>query len=193
MNFKRFAIIASVFIGLIIVTLTTLGCIHINNALEIEEPSKIVYYVKSAVGVTRTEKESPKVFNTIKEKFNKSTNLSVFDYMAKGISLKSNPTQDYNNEFSPYSATLKENGVCLEFIYENKQSIVVEIDGNTKVVEFYSFIVEVKNSASANEIALYFSTSSGEYKDYDNAGKNPIVIVAKQKSLHKYIMSLVEE
>lgn len=195
MNFKKFAIVASVFIGVVFTLMIVLGCIHVDNSFEIDEPSKIIYYVKSSVGVERTKSESPKVYENITEKFNKSIKLTVFDYMAKGLSLNAKPGQAGSTDYSSYTATLKENGVCVEYIFSDKQSIVVEVDGNTKVVEFYSFIMEVKDSSRAKEVALYFSTSSGEYKDYANesTSKYPILIVAKQNKLYNYIMSLVED
>ena len=118
------------------------------------------------------------------------TNLSIFDYMEKGISLKAKPSQDYDNKFLPYKNLNKEEGFFLEMQYENTQTIVVEIDGDTKVVEFTGLMMQVENSARASEVALYFSTSTGSSKSYKD---NPIIIVAKQRNLYRYLNTLVED
>lgn len=192
MNFKKFAIVASVFIGVIIITLVVLACVHVNAGLKIDDPQYFKYYVNSATDAGQKDAENtPKIYNNLKKKFEKSTDLSILDYMAKGLSLKAKPTQDSENKFPSYTSNMKEQGVCLEVVFENKQSIVVEIDGGTKVVEFYSFIMQVKDSSKAEEVALYFSKSSGSYKDYTSDESNTIIIVAKQNKLYDYIMSLV--
>lgn len=190
MNFKKFAIVASVFIGFIIITMVVLGCVHVNMELEVDEPKYFKYYVNSSSdGGEKNADDSPKIYKNLNKLFKKSTSLSVFDYMSKGLSLKAKPTQDTENQFSPYATNMKEENVCLEVVFENKQSLVVEIDGDTKVIDFYSLFMIVNESSKAQEVALYFSTSSGSYKDYSSS-KEPIVIVAKTNKLYDYIMSL---
>lgn len=190
MNFKKFAIFSCVIVAIIAATMVVLGCIHVNSRLDIEEPTTFVYYLKTSVGLEKTKTDSPKIYNNLKKKVDEMTNLSIFDYMAKGISLKAKPGQDYDNKFPPYKNLNKEEGFFLEMQYENTQTIVVEIDGDTKVVEFTGLMMQVKNSARASEVALYFSTSTGSSKSYKD---NPIIIVAKQKNLYRYLNTLVED
>lgn len=190
MNFKKFAIVACSFVLIILATMITLGCVKVNSKLDIDEPTTFVYYVKSTVGVKKSSDE-PKIYNNLKKYVNEMTDLSIFDYMAKGISLKAKPGQDYDNQYI-YSYSMKENGVCLEMQFDKTQSIVVEIDGNTKVIEFTGLLMEIKSSSKAQEVALFFSTSTGESKTYDGC-ENPILIVAKQNKLYDYISSLVTE
>ena len=186
MNFKKFAIVACSFIIVILATMITLGCVKVNSKLDIDEPKTFIYYDNSTVGIKKSSDE-PKIYNNLKKYVSEMTDLSIFDYMAKGISLKAKPSQDYDNQYK-YSYNMKEKGICLEMQFEKTQSIVVEIDGNTKVVEFTGLIMAVKNSAQAQEVALFFSTSSGDSKSYKE--ENPILIVAKQNKLYKYISSL---
>lgn len=190
MNFKKFAIFSCVIVAIIAATMVVLGCIRVNSKLDIEEPTTFVYYLKTSVGLEKTKTDSPKIYNNLKKKVEEMTNLSIFDYMAKGISLKAKPGQDYDNKFSPYTSSMKEEGFCLEMQYERTQTIVVEIDGNTKVVEFTGLMMQVKDSARASEVALYFSTSTGSSKSYKD---NPIIIVAKQRNLYRYLNTLVED
>ena len=187
MNFKKFAIVACSFVVLILAIMITFGCVKVNSKLDIDEPTTFIYYVKSSVGVKKSSDE-PKIYNNLKKYVNEMTDLSLFDYMVKGISLKAKPSQDYNNKYK-YGYDLKENGICLEMQFDKTQSIVVEIDGNTKVIEFSGLIMQVKDSSKAQEVALFFSTSTGESKTYKE--DNPILIVAKQNKLYDYISSLV--
>lgn len=187
MNIKKFAIVSCCFVLLILATIITLGCVKVNSKLDIDEPTTFVYYVKSSVGVKKSSDE-PKIYNNLKKCVKEMTDLSIFDYMVKGISLKAKPCQDYNNKYK-YSYDLKEKGICLEMQFDKTQSIVVEIDGNTKVIEFTGLIMQVKDSSKAQEVALFFSTSTGESKTYKE--DNPILIVAKQNKLYNYISSLV--
>lgn len=187
MNIKKFAIVSCCFVVLILATIITLGCVKVNSKLDIDEPTTFVYYVKSSVGVKKSSDE-PKIYNNLKKYVNEMTDLSIFDYMVKGISLKAKSGQDYNNN-NKYSYDLKEKGICLEMQFDKTQSIVVEIDGNTKVIEFTGLIMQVKDSSKAQEVALFFSTSTGESKTYKE--DNPILIVAKQNKLYDYISSLV--
>lgn len=189
MNFKKFAIVACSFVLIILATMITLGCVKVNSKLDVDEPTTFVYYVKSTVGVKKSSDE-PKIYNNLKKYVNEMTDLSIFDYMAKGISLKAKPGQDYDNQYV-YGYAMKENGVCLEMQFDKTQSIVVEIEGNTKVIEFTGLLMEVKSSSKAQEVALFFSTSTGESKTYDGC-ENPILIVAKQNKLYEYISSLVD-
>lgn len=187
MNIKKFAIVSCCFVLLILATIITLGCVKVNSKLDIDEPTTFVYYVKSSVGVKKSSDE-PKIYNNLKKYVNEMTDLSIFDYMVKGISLKAKSGQDYNNKYK-YSYDLKEKGICLEMQFDKTQSIVVEIDGNTKVIEFTGLIMQVKDSSKAQEVALFFSTSTGESKTYKE--DNPILIIAKQNKLYDYISSLV--
>lgn len=190
MNFKKFAIIASVFISVIIITMVVLACIPVNFELGVDEPKYFKYYVNSSTdGGEKSSEESPKIYNNLNKLFKKSTKLSVFDYMTKGLSLKAKPTQDTEKKFSPYTTNMKEKNVCLEVVFENKQTVVVEIDGDTKVIEFYSLFMILNESSRAHEVALYFSTSTGSYKDYSSSTE-PIVIVAKTNKLFDYVSSL---
>ena len=62
--------------------------------------------------------------------------------------------------------------------------MVVNIDGNTKVVEFTGLIMKVGKSRLGKEVALYFSTSTSDSKNYS---KSPILITMDQNKLYNFI------
>ena len=188
--FKKFSIIASIIASLIVVLVVVLGCVKVNNNLKIDDPDSILVYSKSTVAKAEyTSENSPSIYNKLKNLYNNMTNLSIFDYMLSKNDINTKPTQDIDNEFKQWTNVNKENGYCVEFIYnvENKQTVVVTVDGDTKVVEFYGLIMQVEDNKGVQKIALYFSISTGSSKTYSD---NPIVVLGKQNDMLKYINSL---
>ena len=189
MNFKKFSIFASIIAALIVIMVVIFGCLRINNGLALKDPDSILVYAKSAVAKEYTEKDSPKIYGELKDLYNNMTNLNVFDYMLSKNDVNSKPTQDLDNKFKEWTNTNKSNGYCLEFIFSdtNKQAVVVTVDGDTKVIEFYGLIMKVEENAGVQKVALYFSNSTGSSKNYST---NPIVVIGKQNNLFKYLNEL---
>jgi len=190
MNLKRFSIIASVIIGLIIATIITLSCIKVDSGLDIDNPSKIIVYAKNSVGVQYSMEETPSKYKKAKKCYEDMTNLSIFDYMVTGKSLKQKPSQDINQKYETWKESNKNTFYCVELIFKEKQSVIVTIDGKTKVVEFYALIMKVDKTTTSEEVAMYFSTSEGTSKSYSTS---PILINAKQNKLYDLAKSLVEK
>lgn len=189
MNLKRFSIISAVIIGLLIATLITLSCVKVNNGLSLDDPSKIIVYAKSTVGTEYSMEETPSKYKEAKKVYENITNLSVIDYMITGKSLKLEPGQDLKQKYATWKESNKSSNYCVELIFDKKQSIVVNVEGNTKVVEFYALIMMVEKSNLGREVAVYFSTSEGTSKSYSTS---PILINAKQNKLYKLIQSTVK-
>lgn len=187
MNLKRFSIISAVIIGLIITTIITLACIKVDNGLGLDDPSKIIFYSKSTVGTQYSLEETPSKYNKANKLYKEMTNLSVIDYMITGKSLKLEPSQDVNQKYDTWKDVNKSNNYCLELIFDEKQSIIVNVDGNTRVVEFYSLIMILQKSSNGKEAVMYFSTSEGTSKNYSTS---PILVNAKQNDLYKLAKSL---
>ena len=189
MNFKKFSIFASIIAALIVIMVVIFGCLRINNGLALKDPDSILVYAKSAVAKEYTEKDSPKIYGELKDLYNNMTNLNVLDYMLSKNDVNPKPTQDLDNKFKEWTNTNKSNGYCLEFIFSdtNKQAVVVTVDGDTKVIEFYGLIMKVEGNAGVQRVALYFSNSTGSSKNYST---NPIVVIGKQNNLFKYLNEL---
>lgn len=189
MNLKRFSIISAVIIGLIIATIITLACIKVDNGLSLDDPSKIIIYSKSTVGTQYSLEETPSKYRQAKKAYEEMTNLSVIDYMITGKSLKLEPSQDVKQKLDTWKETNKSNNYCVELIFDEKQSVVVSVDGDTKVVEFYALIMIVNKTTYSHEVAMYFSTSEGTSKSYTTS---PILVKAKQNALYKLAVELYE-
>ena len=187
MNFKKFSIIASIVAGLIVIMVVIFGCLKINNGLDINSPDSILVYKNSVVAEEYNNQETPKIYNELLNHYKNMTNLNMFDYMLSKNSVSTKPTQDLDNQFKAWTNVNKQNGCCVEFLYNEKQTIIVTIDGDTKVIEFYSLIMQVSEKGGVQNIALYFSTSVGTSKTYSD---NPIVVIGKQNQLLNYVNDL---
>lgn len=190
MNFKRFSILASIIASVIVVMVVIFGCLRINNGLEIHNPDSIIVYSKSIVASGEyTQSNAPKTYSKLQELYKNMTNLNIFDYMFSNNNINTKPTQDQDNEFKQWTNVNKQNGYCVEFVYadNNKQTVVVVVDGDTKVIEFYSLIMQVEEDKGVQKIALYFSNSTGSSKTYSD---NPIVVIGKQKEFVNYLKGL---
>ena len=189
MTLKKFGIFTGIIAAIIVITTIVLSCIRVDCGLGLT-PDKIIVYSESSVGVEYTEETTPSRYNRLNSLLNSSTNLSIIDYMFRGVSLNSKPSQDIDNEYGRWSENNKSNGYCVELIFNDKQTVIVSIDGDTKVVEFYGLIFMVEDSIASREVAIYFSTSEGSSKSYTT---NPILLNAKQNKLLSYLIEINEE
>ena len=190
MNLKRFSIISAVIIGILVTTLITLSFIKVDNSLNIDDPSKIIVYSKSTIGAQYSLETTPSKYKKAKKCYDSMTNLSVVDYMISGKNLKLEPSQDVDQKYSTWKESNKSNNYCVELIFDEKQSIIVTVDGNTKVIEFYGLIMMLNKTNNGGEVAMYFSTSEGTSKSYTTS---PILLNGKQNALYKLAQSLEEK
>jgi len=191
MNLKRFTIISSIIMTIILVAIITLSCVKVDNSLKIDDPSIIRIYAKSSVPVEYSEEETPSKYNKVLKLFKATTKLSIMDYMISGRPLNMKPSQDINEplKYETWKESNKSNYYYIELIFEEKQSIIVSIDGNTKVVEFTAFIMKVQKSRFGKEVALYPSTSTQDKKNY---ASGPILLTMEQNKLYNFIDKIAE-
>ena len=187
MKYKKFSIVASIIAALIVVMVVIFGCLKVNNGLEINNPDSILVYSKSVVANEYTLEETPSVYNKLKSLYKEMTNLTVFDFMLSKNDIHTKPTQDINNKYKEWTNVNKQSGYCVVFLYNEKQSIIISIDCDTKVIEFYGLIMQVSENVGVQKIALYFSTTSGSSKTYSDS---PIVVIGKQKAMFNYVKEL---
>lgn len=187
MTLKKFGIISSVIVSILVVITIVLSCVKVNCGLMLSAPSKFLLYNETSVSIALTEKNNPGDFKKMNELYNQMTNLSIINYMVNNKAIKSKPGQDLDDKYSRWIGTNKSENVCLELIYDDKQTIIVEVDGDTKIIEFYGLIMIVNNNVIGSEVAIYFSTSESETKSYS---QNPILVNAKQNKLYKFIQEV---
>ena len=189
MTLKRFSIFTAIIAGIIIVLTVVLSCIKVDSGLGLT-PDKIIVYLEDSAGTTcynnASDQRNQKHFDEIVKRYKKMTKLSLMDYMLHGNVVDTVPGQDYDGEYDSWSYSNRQDNYCLELIFKDKQSVVVKIDGDTKVVDFYGLIMVVKKSNLSHLVAMYFSTN----EDYDTSksySNSPLLVQANQNSLLKYL------
>ena len=187
MTLKKFSIFASIIAGMIVAIVITLSCVKINNSIT-GAPDRAIAYLKSSTGVTCDETHNTTHFEKIKKLYKQMTNVSVIDYLASGESVDTYSTQDFENSQTYPSSTEKQENYCLELIFKEKQTIVVKIDGDTKLVEFYSLLFVVNDSLISSDFEVFFSQTEDfeSSKQYYNC-KNPIYLRANGSKMVKYL------
>ena len=120
------------------------------------------------------------------------TQLSILDYMLHGNVIDTMPGNDYDEEYDTWSYTDKQENYCLELIFKEKQSSVVKVDGDTKVIDYYGLIMVVKKTTLSHEVALYFSTTE-DYETTKSYSKSPILVNANQSGILKYLKTIEEK
>ena len=187
MTIKKFSIFTSIIISIVLITSIVLGCVKVDNGLDIANPDKILIYKETSTGLELTASGRPKDYKKVKNLYNEMTNLSILDHMLNGRGIKDMPSQDIDGLNGTWKESYKTSGYCIELIFDEQQSVVVNVDGSTKVLEFYGLIMRVTKTTLGEETAIYYSSSTGSSKSYSG---NPILVATKQNKLYKFIDSL---
>ena len=190
MTVKKFSILTSIIVGIIFITTIILGCVKADNGLNLSAPKSIILYNENSIIVELTKEATPSKYKTASNKYNDMTKLNMFDYMFSSKSIKDKPTQDLAQKYATWNKVNKTNKYTFELVYDEKQTVVVEIDGDTRVVEFYALIMTIDDSIFAKDVLLYFSKTKGNERKYTTS---PIIIKGKQRALYKYIATIDRE
>ncbi|MBQ3158219.1 MAG: hypothetical protein IJB98_00830 [Clostridia bacterium] len=187
MTIKKFSIFTSIIVAIVLITSIVLSCVKVDNGLDIASPDKILIYKETSTALELTIEKRPGDYKKVKKLYNDMTNLSIMDRMLNSRGIKDMPGQDIDNINGTWKDSYKTTGYCIELIFDEQQSVVVSVDGNTKVLEFYGLIMRVTKTVLGEETAIYYSSSTGSSKSYNS---NPILVATKQNKLYKFIDNL---
>ena len=149
-----------------------------------EDPMSITIYnySKATTGITTTKSNSYKeTYEELLEEFTNCSNLSVFSRAFSGANIYDKPSQDIAQE-RPTWSTANKNATTIELLFENKQSIIVTIDRNTKKIDFYGIAMVVSDSVLVHEVALYYKTNRNT-----SYTSSPILMSVKTNKLYNLI------
>ena len=113
MTLKRFTIISSIIVGIILVLSVVLSCIKVDRGVKVV-PDQFIVYNKTTAGTTYDEELRPTKYNKILNLYKNMTKLSIMDYMFKGRSLDTMAAQDLDNNYGTWREDNKSKGLCLE-------------------------------------------------------------------------------
>ncbi|MBQ4123903.1 hypothetical protein IJD44_09350 [bacterium] len=187
MNIKKFSIYSSIITAVIVIACIVCCFIVIPTPFTFEnEPKSItVYnYNKSSKGETVTKNGAySNYYNTLVKEFQKTTTFTVFERIVSGANIYKKASQDIKQTKPTWSSVKR--GVTIEISFQEKESIVVFVDGDSKLIEYYGLAMVVQPSSNVHEVSLYFNTKQdGSYTS------SPILIQMKTEKLYKLITTM---
>lgn len=161
MTYKKFGIVAIVISALIVISCIVLCFIETNNEpLRFTSAPKTIYLYNHGTQATAvTEEDNSEKFNRIFANVKDMTSISIFTRFAQGGKIDELPSQDVDCEIGYYSNALKQENLCIELVFDQVQQQLIQIDGNEKVVEYYSMLFVV-NEGGAHVVAVYLNQNT---------------------------------
>lgn len=191
MTLKKFSIISAVIAVLLIAVVTVLACVRVDNGINVDEPTKILVYAKTSTPITYSEEETPKKFNELKKLYKEMTNLTILQHAVSGNKIKKQPAQDVEGKNGNWTSSNKSSYNCIELKFDKEQKIIINVDGDTRVINFTALIMKIEDKKKVEEVAIYFSQTDVE-TDSKSYKSNPIIVKAQQNKLFEYIEKIAE-
>ena len=162
---KIFIILACVISALTASFLITVCSVKSNVGIAIGNPYSIVVFNQSTTGREVKNEETISEFN---KQMNNVTNLTVFDKLVNGVTIKNRIYQDSSGKFAKWSTDLLNKNLVIEVIYNKMQDLIVYDGDDTRVVSYYCISFVIPKTDDFTEIAVYYSITSNT----DNNEKN---------------------
>ena len=187
MNIKKFSIFSTIILSVMVIACIICCFITIPTPMEfVNDPTSItVYdYSQSTTGITasKTNTKSDSYYKLLKA-FKDTTTLTVFQRIASGANIYKKPSQDLEQKSPTWSSA--KGGKTIEMSFNEKESMIVYVDGNSKKIDFYGLAMVVSSSRFIHEVCLYFKTTANG--TYSSA---PIIIQMNTRGLYNLIKSI---
>lgn len=187
---KKFIIISAVMTASILIMLLTMCFIKTAPNFTYSQPSSVMAYAKSSVAIKNGKGDSEfspnsQTYKDLTSEVDKMFKISMFKRVIKGDTVNPVVGQDIEGKTDSWSSTLLSKNYAVAFNYKKKQRQIVNYDGDTKVVEYYGFVIILSEESSFTEVKIYFKT--GTDSSYTN---NPMLAYGNTKNLIKAIENL---
>lgn len=192
---KKYLLSVGCFLGVMLLLFILMLVVPIQEKIPVQAPTTIRVYNQSLSPKTIQPGSQKEQFDTLFSYFQNMTKVSMFERLCADNTFFSGIKQPKNGKTYAYSNTIQSKGVCMELLFEEKQSLVITIDGNTKKIETKAILFEVKPAKTAYVIQIYFginnSSTSPQYISSDG-NSYPLLTVAKTNKLYNYIVELTQ-
>lgn len=188
MGFKKFSIFAIIISAVIIAVSLTLCFVKTDTygeKLNLSAPEYFVVYDGSEAG-TKIDSSNAD-FEKLSNAFLSMTNVSIFSRLVFAGVLDEDVSQEQITNISAgyYSSTMKHQNTCIEACYNEKQAQIVNIDGNTRVIEYYSLLFEISSSGT-RRVYIYFDSDNITNHTYNGL---PLITTGNTETLLKTALS----
>lgn len=183
---KIFIVIACVLSVMIGAFLITVNNVKINVSIAVGSPYSVVVFNHSTTG---KELKTETLLNDFNKKFEKLTDVTVYDKLVNGASLSKHIFQDSDNKFTKWSIDMLNNNLVIEITYNSMQDLIVYDGKDTRVVSYYCLAFVIPKTTNFTEIAVYYSLTSNSDNNEKNesyASCTPLILYGNAKDLAKF-------
>ena len=162
-----------------------------NVGIAIGTPYSIVVFNHSTTGKEiKNEETIDKFYNEM----NEITDVSVFDKLVNGVTIKNRIYQDSSNKFAKWSTDLLNDNLVIEIIYNSMQDLIVYDENDTRVISYYCISFVIPDTKDFTEIAAYYSLTS----NVDNNEKNdsyrsntPLILYGNASDFAEFVKTTI--
>ncbi len=185
---KIFIIIASSICVLVSSFLIATNTIKSNVSIAIGKPHSVVVFDHTLAGAEIKDESS---ISSIDKKMKKTTNVTVFDKLVNGFTLKKKIYQDSEQKYAKWTTDLLRNNLVIEIIYTSPQDLVVYDGKDSRVVTYFCISFVISDTKNFTEIPVYYSlTQEATEKNQSYAECNPLVLCGEADELSDFVKSL---
>lgn len=171
MNYKKFGIFSISIICVIIITSFVLGFIKTSNKLNQTRPCAFYIYNHSTTSTEVTESSNSDLFNKLCDELDNITNITIANRLIQGGKLSEEPTQDISQTYGEVTLNLiKFEHIVIEVVFAEKQQQIVNIGGNSKMLEYYSLAFAIDDTnPKMNVMCLSLTPPANSHKVYNGS------------------------
>lgn len=182
MSLKKLGIVLCIFTSIIVGIIVVFACVKTDPNLQMNKPAKYIVYNNSSAGKTITQEEKSS-YEKLTKGIENCFKVNIFNTLASRKEVGYKPSQDIKNVYPTFSKS--SSTVYVEMVFDKIQTMIVEIDGDTRAIDYFSLIFEVKDSNRVKEIAIYHSSTTNQ-----KYTTSPILVLGKQNKLYDLIFEL---
>ncbi len=187
---KKLIISLSVFLAAIVIMLVCTCFIKTSPNLTYQNPETIMIYAKSSVAIKNGKGESTfskesNTYQDVVKNVEDMFKISMFSRISHGQTIYPNVGQDVEKSKPSWSTSILSKNYAVAFTFKEKQRQIINYQGDTRIIEYFGFIIIAQEALGFTEVSIYFKTSSdGSYTN------SPMIAYANTKQLVKYIESI---
>ncbi|MEG1581633.1 MAG: hypothetical protein RR334_00535 [Clostridia bacterium] len=188
---KKYIAIFCSFISIIFVIFVTFLCVPINQKLNFEKPDSIFVYNKTLTGIELSNDNQKSNYEKVYNEFLNMTNVSIFNRLRITNTVYYGISQDLSGSASSaWNSSMKGTHTCIEFRYSKFNKVLVNLNGNTRLIETKTLIFRIEGKNELLKV-YYAINEDSENPQYVSDGKSyPLLITASTKEMLKIAKSL---
>ena len=189
---KIFIVIACVISALTASFILTVCNVKSNVGIAVGSPYSIVVFDHATTGKEIKNEETIKKFH---DKMAEITDVSVFDKLINGVTIKNRIYQDSEKKFTKWSTDLFNNNMVIEIIYDAMQDLIVYDGNDTRVISYYCISFVIPDTDNFTEIAVYYSLTSNADNNEKNdsySSNTPLILYGNASEFAEFVESVVE-